>query len=82
MLTDVNTCVTSLNEYIHKYNDEHVNDRLDLDIFSNAIEHITSIMHALQLDIKNILMIGNNGCGKKSMIKLACYILNIKLNKS
>ena len=63
-------CVSILKEYNHLYS----NNRMDLILFMNAMEHIIRIVRVLSTPNGHALLVGVGGSGRKSLSTLGSYI--------
>jgi dynein heavy chain len=61
-------------EYLDKYNTIHVNNKLSIVLFDDAMKHLISISRVLGMPKGNLLLVGVGGSGKQSLTRLASYI--------
>lgn len=48
-------------------------------LFNDALEHLTRVHRALRMHRGNVLVVGTDGSGKKSVIKLASFAAGYRL---
>jgi len=54
---------------------------MSLELFSDAVAHVTRVARALQFEKGHILVVGLSGSGKQSMIKLGGVISLCKMEE-
>eukprot|EP01029_Cantina_marsupialis_P013888 TRINITY_DN307_c2_g5_i1.p1 TRINITY_DN307_c2_g5~~TRINITY_DN307_c2_g5_i1.p1 ORF type:complete len:1977 (+),score=578.12 TRINITY_DN307_c2_g5_i1:155-5932(+) len=67
-----------LTELLADYNEQNGRP-LDLVLFPYAILHLTRLLRVLQMPGGNMLLVGMTGLGKQSLVRLAAFILDMKL---
>ncbi|OAF67720.1 1-alpha DHC [Intoshia linei] len=93
-LNDTDTCYQDVNDHaaaknvlIELLNDyNQINNKMNLVLFNDAIEHIARLHRILMTQNGNALLIGVSGSGKQSITRLAAYaakcnIFSIMLNR-
>ena len=76
-----------LKEFLHDYNLDFPNEKMNLFFFDYAIKHINRISRVLAWNSGNLLLIGVSGSGRNSLTRLCAYmsdmkVMSIKLTKS
>lgn len=71
----VKECKIALSEF----NDEPDTKKMDLVLFTDAIEHVVKVFRIITTDKGNGLLVGVGGSGRKSLASLATYIADYEL---
>jgi dynein heavy chain, axonemal len=72
-LTDRDNLQKYSDEFMEKYN-EDMENKLNLVLFSTAIEHLVRIVRVISTPNGHTLLVGIGGSGKRSLAKLSTYI--------
>lgn len=80
-LTNRENLVKTSEKFLLKYNEASANsdenkDRLNLVLFMTALEHLVRIVRILETPYGHALLVGVGGSGKKSLAKLATFIVD------
>ncbi|CCW68744.1 unnamed protein product [Phytomonas sp. Hart1] len=73
-ITDMVALTNRFDELLATYNEENEN-RMDLVLFLDAIEHVCRIFRVLCMPSGHCLLLGIGGSGRKSLTRLACYLI-------
>ncbi|CCW62408.1 unnamed protein product [Phytomonas sp. EM1] len=73
-ITDMYALTRRFDELLATYNEENEN-RMDLVLFLDAIEHVCRIFRVLCMPNGHCLLLGIGGSGRKSLTRLACYLI-------
>ncbi|XP_018050925.1 PREDICTED: dynein heavy chain 10, axonemal [Atta colombica] len=65
-------------EIFEEYNERN-RTKLHMVLFNDALEHLTRVHRALRMHCGHVLIIGTDGSGKKSVIKLASFAADYQL---
>lgn len=68
-----------LENKLHEYNES--NQRMDLVLFTAAMEHISRIARIIGLPTGSALLVGVGGSGKQSLSKLSAFILSYDVER-
>lgn len=63
-----------MSNYVSGFNIEYPNNKLELVLFKDALNHLSRISRILRQQRGNALLIGVGGCGKQTLTKLSAYI--------
>ncbi len=64
---------------MEKYNQDNIDSKLNLVLFSTAIEHLVRIVRVLSTPNGHTLLVGVGGSGKRSLARLSTYICTFKI---
>lgn len=77
-LSDKSKLKDFFNKKLNEFNEEQ-QDKLNLVMFMEAIEHVIQIMRVITTPNSHVLLVGLGGLGRKSLTSLASYITQFTL---
>ncbi|XP_070520949.1 dynein axonemal heavy chain 10 [Cardiocondyla obscurior] len=77
-LLDYEAVYSLFQEIFEEYNEKN-RTKLQMVLFNDALEHLTRVHRALRMHRGHVLIIGMDGSGKKSIIKLASFAAGYQL---
>ena len=79
----MNKFLETTNNYIQEYDAsiEHKNKKSNIVLFPEICENISRICRVLKQSQGNMVLIGSKGCGKKSMTRIASYIMCCRIEE-
>ena len=77
--TDTQSIRTRLFQYQAQYNETMKQNKLDLVLFEDAIDHICRITRILRTPCGSMVLVGVGGSGKQSLTRLSAFICNSKV---
>jgi dynein heavy chain len=78
-ITGLDALKDILERKLDDYNES--NQRMDLVLFSAAMEHISRIARIIDLPTGSALLVGVGGSGKQSLAKLSAFILSYDVER-
>jgi dynein heavy chain, axonemal len=78
-ITGMDALKEILERKLDDYNES--NQRMDLVLFSAAMEHISRIARIIDLPTGSALLVGVGGSGKQSLAKLSAFILSYDVER-
>ncbi|PRP88057.1 dynein heavy chain 6, axonemal-like [Planoprotostelium fungivorum] len=86
-ITDYDKLLNTLDNYLEGYNINSTSNSMKLIFFKDAVEHLSRISRIIRQPRGNALLVGIEGCGKRSLTRLACHMADytyfqIELNKN
>ncbi|CAH8459226.1 unnamed protein product [Dicrocoelium dendriticum] len=75
-MQDYEVCKAIVEELLANYRESEGN--MDMVLFNDALEHLSTVHRILRLDGGHALLVGVSGSGKKCLAKLAAFIANVK----
>ena len=78
-LTDRDKVSKVANDNLQEYNDMNLSKKMDLVLFSDAIEHVVKIHRVITTQYGNALLVGVGGSGRKSLTTLATKIAEFEM---
>ena len=73
-LTDREALKKVCYEQLKEYNEFYQQNRMNLVLFQNAIEHVLNIVRVISTSFGHCLLVGVGGSGRKSLATLAAFI--------
>jgi dynein heavy chain len=78
---DVDTIREKTVQKLDLHNEKNPARKMDLVIFDDALQHLLRITRVINAPSGNVLLVGVGGSGKKSLTKLAAFILSMSSSR-